>query len=68
MICLLTSNSKAKLATVSKRRSYNGIVFIAIFKIKAHTRMNETSRNSQKEKHIELCVGLRLEEYPASLL
>lgn len=68
MICLLTSNSKAKLATVSKRRSYNGIVFIAIFKIKAHTRMNETNRNSQKEKHIGRCVRLRLEEYPASLL
>ena len=40
--------------------------FIAIFKIKAHIRMNETTLNNQKAKHSETRVGSKLEVLPMS--
>ena len=43
-------------------------LLLAVFKIKAHIRMNETTLNSQKTKHFERYVESRLEEHPVSLL
>ena len=40
---------------------------IAVFKIKAHIHMNETTLNSQKGKHSERRVGLHWEEHPVTL-
>ncbi len=42
--------------------------FIAIFKIIANIRMNETTLNSQKTIHFEGRVESRLEEHPVSML
>ena len=42
--------------------------FIAIFKIIANIRMNETTLNSQKTVHFEGRVESRLEEHPVSML
>lgn len=41
---------------------------IAIFKIIANIRMNETTLNSQKTIHFEGRVESRLEEHPVSML
>ena len=41
--------------------------FIAVFKIKSHIHMNETTLNSQKGKHSERRVGLHWEEHPVTL-
>ncbi|MEI3132353.1 MAG: hypothetical protein V8S92_08940 [Oscillospiraceae bacterium] len=41
---------------------------IAVFKIKAHIHMNETTLNSQKAKHSERRVESHSEEHPVTLL
>ena len=41
--------------------------FIAVFKIKAHIHMNETTLNSQKGKHSERRVESHWEEHPVTL-
>ena len=43
------------------RYSNGDFLFIAVFKIKAHIHMNETTRNSQKGKHSERRVESHLE-------
>ena len=40
---------------------------IAVFKIKAHIRKNETTLSSQKAKHSERRVGAHSEEHPEAL-
>ena len=41
--------------------------FIAVFKIKSHIHMNETTLNSQKGKHSERRVESHSEEHPVTL-
>lgn len=42
-------------------------LIIAVFKIKAHIRKNETTLSSQKAKHSERRVGSHSEEHPETL-
>lgn len=45
----------------------NCVAVIAVFKIKAHIHMNETTLNSQKAKHSERRVESHSEEHPVTL-
>ena len=64
---LLTHSVAAPLKIVTAHAGLRFCFSIAVFKIKAHIHMNETTLNSQKAKHSERRVESHSEEHPVTL-